>query len=187
MNEANGNARLARTLLKVALALDGFMLFFTLCSAVNNNGGLAVMLLLALAVMTVLALWYATKQGYWFVRQIERTWKQTCTGIGFIGEARSFRNGLKGAYLDGETKTIYPQLKNVCGNWQEWTAEIRFFDGQTIDDYNKHAAAFVLAFGVPFVSFDLAESGLISVRAGQIPIPAAYNFQQQHIWDSTQN
>lgn len=178
MTETYGNAGLARRLLRLALALDGFVVCFTLCAAVNNNAGIAVMLLLTLAVITGLALWYATKQGFWFVRQLERTWKQTCTGIGFTGEARSFRNGLKGAYLDGETKTIYPQLKNVCGNGQEWTAEVRFFDGQTIDGYTKRAAAFALAFGVPFVTFDLAESGLIRIRAGALAIPQAYDFPQ---------
>src|SRR5437660_808009 len=142
MNETYGNAGLARNLLRAALAVDGFMLFFALCAAVNNNGGGATVLMLFLAGLTGAALWYATKEGLWFVWRLERVWKHVCGHIGFSGEARSFKRGCKGAYIDGDTKTIYPQLKTVRGNWQAWAAEVRFFDGQTLDDYNQHAQAF---------------------------------------------
>src|SRR6266566_2656543 len=39
---------------------------------------------------------------------------------------------------------------------------------------HHHADAFALAFQVPFVTFELAENGLIRVRAGQVPVPDAY-------------
>src|SRR6266568_6683335 len=180
MNETYGKAGRARNLLRAALAVDGFVLFIALCAATNNNGGLAWLLLLSLAVLTVLALRYATKQGYWFVRRIERTWKQVCAGLGgnFVGEKNdylaSIREGVRSGgkyYVATQKKVAYPELKNVTGNWEAWTAEVRFFDGQTIENYTKAASAFALAFQVPFVNFDLAESGYIRIRAGEVPIP----------------
>src|SRR5437763_1753278 len=115
MNEAYGNAGLARNVLRAVLAVDGLVLFCALCAAVNHNGGGAVLLLLVLAGLTSAVLWYATKEGVWFVWRLERVWKHVCGHIGFSGQARSFKNGLKGAFIDGETKTIYPQLKHVRG------------------------------------------------------------------------
>jgi len=189
MNETYGKAGRARNLLRAALAVDGFVLFIALCAATNNNGGLAWLLLLSLAGMTGTALWYATKQGYWFVRRIERTWKQVCAGLGgnFVGEGNdylaSMREGVRSGgkyYVATQTKVIYPQLKNIRGNDQAWTAEVRFFDGQTIEEYNAHAAAYALSYSVPWVGFDLdEESGLIRIRAGQIQVPVAYDYQEE--------
>src|ERR1700693_5422054 len=103
MNESYGTPGLARTLLRAALAVDGFMLFFSLCAAANNNGGLAWLLLLALAGITGLALRYATKQGYWFVRRIERTWKHVCAGLGgnFVGEGNDYLASLREGMRSG--------------------------------------------------------------------------------------
>src|SRR6266702_351189 len=181
MSETNGNAGLARNVLRAALVLDGLMLFLMPCAAAATNGsGGQVLLLLLMAVLTGLALWYATKQGYWFVRRVERTWKQVCAGLGgnFVGEKNdylaSIREGVRSGgkyYVATQKKVAYPELKNVTGNWEAWTAEVRFFDGQTIENYTKAASAFALAFQVPFVNFELAESGYIRIRAGEVPIP----------------
>src|SRR6266568_8543317 len=187
MNETYGKAGRARNLLRAALAVDGFVLFIALCAATNNNGGLAWLLLLSLAVLTVLALRYATKQGYWFVRRIERTWKQVCAGLGgnFVGEGNDYlasvREGVRSGgryYVATQTKVVYPQLKNVRGHDQAWTAEVRFFDGQTIEEYNKHADAFALAFQVPYVAFELADDGLILMRCGPVQVPEAYEYHE---------
>lgn len=187
MNEAYGKADTARRWLRTVLVLDGFVLCFTLCSAANNNGGLSWLLLLVLAGITGLALWYATKNGYWFVRRVERTWKQTCAGLGgnFVGEQNdylaSIREGIRSHgqyYVATQKKVAYPVLKNICGNWESFTAEIRFISGQALDDYKNAANAFELAFQVP-VTFDIAESGLIRMRAGKVSVPAAYDFEVQ--------
>lgn len=165
--------------------MDGFVLFLALCSAANNNGGGATLLILCMAGITGLALRYATKQGLWFVRRVERTWAQVCSGLGgnFVGEKNDYlasvREGFasKGRYVETQKKVAYPELKNIRGNWKAWTAEVRFFDGQTIDDYNKNAPAFALAYNVPFCTFDLdEESGLIRVRAGRVPVPEPYEY-----------
>ncbi len=193
MSETNGNAGLARNVLRVVLVLDGLMLFLMPCAAAATDGsGGQVLLLLLMAVLTGLALWYATKQGYWFVRRVERTWKQVCAGLGgnFVGEKNdylaSIREGVRSGgkyYVATQKKVAYPELKNVTGNWEAWTAEVRFFDGQTIENYTKAASAFALAFQVPFVNFDLAESGYIRIRAGEVPIPETYEFDQLELSD----
>src|SRR5258708_36370055 len=93
MNESSGKAGMARNWLRAALAVDGFVLCFALCAATNNNGGLAWLLLLFVGGITGLALRYATKQGYWFVRRIERTWEHTCAGLSgnFVGEGNDYK------------------------------------------------------------------------------------------------
>jgi hypothetical protein len=195
MHETNGNAGLARNVLRAVLVLDGLMLFLMPCAAAATDGsGGQVLLLLFMAVLTGLALWYATQQGYWFVRRVERTWKHVCAGLGgnFVGVKNdylaSIREGLASggrSRVETQQKVAYPELKNVTGNWEAWTAEVRFFDGQTIDDYTKHAPAFALAFQVPFVNFDLAESGLIRIRAGEVPMPQAFDFDELELSDGS--
>ena len=196
MNETKGNTGLARGVMWSVLALDGFVVFFTLCTGTFNNGGGAASLLLFLAVITGLAAWYAIQAGLLFELRLEYRWKKTCAGLGgsFVGEGRARLQPGVSFDLYGsvkKTKVVrdkkYPKLRQVSGNREAWTAIIRPFYGQNVDDYNKQADRFAMAFHVPFVTFDLAENGLISVRAGQIPIPAAYDFQEQQIWDSTQN
>src|SRR6266567_2548811 len=131
MNEVYGNARLARNLLRAVLALDGFVLFFALCAASANYGG-GILLLPCMAVITALVLWYASQQGVWFVRKVERTWKSVCAGLGgnFEGDVNDYvasvREGIasKGRYyVPTQTKVAYPKLKNIRGNAQAWTAE----------------------------------------------------------------
>jgi hypothetical protein len=185
MNETNGNAGLARNVLRAALAVDGLMLFFALCASVNHNGGSATLLMLFLAALTGLALWYATKAGVWFVMRLEGTWQAVCSRIGFdgIGLEPLWKHGLKGRYIDKRTEVIYPKLINVRGDWNAWTAEVRFIQGQTLDEYNECADSFALAFGVPVVTFDVAESGLIRIRAGEVPIPETYEFDQLELSD----
>jgi hypothetical protein len=126
------------------------------------------------------------------VHRVERTWKSVCAGLGgnFAGEVNDYvasvRAGMQSKgryYVATQTKVAYPTLKNIRGNAQAFTAEVSFWHGQTTDDYTKHAAAFALAFGVPFVSFDLAESGLIRVRAGALAIPQAFDFPQLELSD----
>jgi hypothetical protein len=187
MHEANGNTGLARVVWWSALGLDGFVLFFTMCAASANNGGGVVLLMLSMAVITGLALWYVVQQGLWFEWQLERTWKRACAGLGgnFRGEGmsvvRSVRAGLqsRGQYVPTQTKTIYPKLRNVRGNRQAWTAVIKPFYGQNVDDYNKQADRLALAFNVPFVTFDKTEDGLIRIRAGAVPVPVAYEYQEK--------
>lgn len=178
MNSAYGDTRLARRLVWFFSILDAVLLFTVSCGATAVGGGVLLVLLPLTAVSVAVGV-YAVRQGVLFELQIERTWKRVCHGIGFKGEARSYRNGLNGAYRKAETKTIYPRLRNVRGTWDGWTGIVTFFDGQTIEEYTKHADAFALAFHVPFVTFDLAESGLISVRAGKAPVPAAFDHPGQ--------
>ncbi len=171
-----GNTRLARQLLWFA-AFINVPLLCMMCSFTANGGWLGALLLLLAVDVSVAA--YAISQGLVFELLQERTWKAVCSGIGFSGMARSMRGGLYGAYVKGETKTIYPKLRNVHGTREGWTGIVTPFAGQTIEDYTKQADAFALAFHVPFVTFGLAENGLISIRAGEVPVPAAYAYTGQ--------
>ena len=171
-----GNTRLARRLLWIAGYMDALTLFTLCCAAASHGAGILWIMLLPLG-FTVFALAYAYSQGLWFELGKERVWKRTCIGIGFKSEGRSYRNGLYGAYVKGETKIITPLLREVHGTHDSWTGLVTFFDGQTIEQYNAHADAYALAFQVPHCSFDVAESGLIRIRAGKVPVPAPYEFQ----------
>ncbi|MFL5658978.1 MAG: hypothetical protein ACJ8CB_32950 [Ktedonobacteraceae bacterium] len=191
MYEATENTGFAIALWRSTLVLDAFVLVFTLCAA-GNHGGVLVLLLLTMAVITGLAYRYAVRQGMKFVHRVKRTWKSVCAGLGgnFEGEVNDYvasvRAGMQSKgryYVATQTKVAYPTLKNIHGNAQAFTAEVSFWHGQTIDDYTKHAAAFALAFEVPFVNFDLSESGLIRIRAGALPIPQAYDFAQLELSD----
>src|SRR5260221_7532844 len=186
MNQAYGNTRLARGLVWLA-AFVNVALLFMLCSLASMGAAWMLALLLMLLVDGPVAL-YAYNQGLFFEWRVKRTFQPVCAGLGgnFVGEKNDYlasaRAGMQSRgqyYVATQKKVAYPELKNIRGNGEAWTAEVRFFDGQTIDDYNKHADAFALAFSVPFVTFDLAENGLISVRAGSVPVPAAYNHPGQ--------
>lgn len=176
MNKAQGNTRLARQLVWFFAILDAVVLFAAMCGlAAGQSGWLVVLLLLMVASVAVGA--YAVRQGLVFERRVERIWKAVCGGIGFKGEARSYRNGLNGAYRKGETKTIYPRLREVHGSRESFTAYITPFGGQDTSDYNKYAEKFAFAFMVPSVSFEAAEDGRIRLYAGKVPVPAVHEFQ----------
>ena len=62
----------------------------------------------------------------------------------------------------GDKIQVSADLTNVQDNTEIWG-----------EQYERNAPAFALAFQVPHVNFDLAESGLIRIRAGALPIPKA--------------
>ena len=168
---ARGNTRLARQLLWFAAFADVALLLM-MCS-LAANGGWVYGLLLAILVNGSIS-WHAVQAGLLFELKKERTWRAVCEGIGYVGEATSYRNGVRGA-MRGETKTVYPRLRHVNGTHESWTAIVRPFAGQTIDHYTKYAENFAFAFNVPSVTFEVHESGFLLMRAGSIPIPQAYS------------
>jgi len=187
-----GNTRLARRLLWAAGIINGMMLFTSCCagslaaipnpSGVSDSGGSGYGFVVALVVLSLgfgaVALLYATSTQLWFELGKERVFRHTCIGVGFVSEvegAWTWWRGLEGM-KNGAKKTITPRLRNVHGAHDSFVGEVAFFRGQTLEEYNKHAAAFAMSFRVPFVSFDLAENGLITIRAGQVPVPDAYAF-----------
>lgn len=177
MNSAYGNTRLARRLVQLALYISGLVFLMALCALCAQTGNLLWLVMLMLAGDVGVAV-YAIKQGLPFEWSLERIWKGVCGGIGFVGEARSYKFGLYGAYVRGDTKTLYPKLREVYGTRESWTGIVTFFDGQTIDEYNKHADAFALAYQVPFCSFELADNGLILMRCGPVQVPEAYRYHE---------
>jgi hypothetical protein len=177
MNQANGNTRLARLLLRVA-GITNALMFCTLCCEATANGAAGIMAVMLLPLgFWVVALLYATSQGLWFEKRCERVWKTACSGLdGFRGVARSYRFGLIGAFVLGDTKTIYPKLRDVHGTRESWTGMITPFGGQDPSDYNKVSEKFAFSFMVPATNFEAAEDGRILIRAGKVPVPDAYAF-----------
>lgn len=162
---ARGNTRLARRLLWCAAFAD-VALLCGMCT-LAANGGWVVVLLLGLAINGSIG-WYALDQGLAFELRKERTWRAVCEGIGYVGEATSYRNGVRGA-MRGETKDIYPKLRHVHGTHDDWTAIVMPFAGQTVDHYTKYAENFAFAFNVPSVTFEVHESGFLFMRAAASP------------------
>ena len=143
------------------------------------NSGIWAIMLLPLG-LGLFSLVYATSQGYWFERRCERVWKKTCCGLeGFKGTARSYRFGLVGAFILGDTKTIYPKLREVHGTHEAWTGIVTPFAGQTIEEYNeqKHTRAFALSFNVRFVSFERTDRDWFECVVGRCKCLSHTSFQ----------
>jgi len=171
-----------------------FVLFFNaalvmaaLCEmAASGAQGLGMALVLALIVDVPIAL-YAFSQDVPFVWGCQHTFDKVCRGLGgnFKYEGFSLRNsiqeGLKakpGEYVGNQTKTVYPTLRTVSGSRETWEGLIKPNPGQTIDDFNNNAAAYALAYHTQLCSFEVAHKGYIRIRVGWIPVPAAYDFQE---------
>jgi hypothetical protein len=183
MNCAYGNTRLARSLVRFALIISGVVLLAASCALCTQTTSLLWLLLLVLAADSGVAV-YAVKQGLLFEWSLERTWKAVCGGIAggkFKGEARSYRFGLIGAYVLGDTKTIYPKLREVHGTHEAWTGIVTPFAGQTIEEYNEHTKAFALAFNVRFVSFERTDTGLVQIRCGPVQVPEMYEYPVEQL------
>src|SRR5438270_1276966 len=180
MNSAYGNTRLARRLVRLALYISGMVLFMTMCTLCAQTANLLWLVVLMLAGDIGVAV-YAVKQGLPFEWRLDKKFQAVCGGIGFKGKARSYRFGLIGAYVMGDTKTIYPKIRSVHGDFEDFTALVYPFAGQTVEVYNKHTAAFTLAFNVPFVVFEPTGTGIIRVRCGQVQVPDMYAYPVEQL------
>ena len=184
MNQAYGNTRLARGLVRFAGVFNLAALFMLCPTAQAGAGAVVLMVLLAVLVDGAIGA-YATSQGYWFEWLMERKWKAVCQGIGFVGEGRlqfkprvaldpisSFQKG------KWERQTIYPKLRDVHGTRDSWTGTVYPFAGQTLEQYNANAPAYALAFNAKFCGYDRTPDGLLRIRVGDVPVPGAYNYGQ---------
>ena len=181
LNQAYGNTRLARTLVRVVGFCDAWLLFVSCYFAFVSPAGVVGMLVLLL-IANGLVGGYAFEQGLLFEWRVERIWKATCSGIsGMSGEARSYKNGVYGAYVKGETKTVYPKLREVHGDANGFTAYITAFGGQDPSDFNKVSDKFAFAFQTPFTRFEAAPDGRILMRCGEVQVPQAYEVEPQQV------
>lgn len=181
------NAQLARRLVVFALFFNATLVLAGLCEmAATGAQGLGVTLVLALVVNVPVAV-YAFSQDVPFVWGCQHTFNKVCRGLGgnFEYEAFSLGNSVRrgiesrGKYHVGnQTKTVYPTLRSVTGTREAWEGLVKPNPGQNVEDFNAHADAFALAYHVPFVSFDIAHKGLLRIRVGSVPIPAAFDFQE---------
>jgi hypothetical protein len=181
------NAQSARRLVKFALFFNlAIMLALCPMAGSDGGGGIAMTLLLALLVDVPIAV-YVFSQELPFVWRCEHTFNKVCRGLGgnFEYEAFSLGNSVRRGiesrgkyYVGNQTKTVYPTLRSVSGTREAWTGLVKPNPGQTVDDFNENASAFSLAFQVEFMAFEVAQKGLIAIRAGRVPIPAAYDFEE---------
>jgi len=173
MNQAYGNTRLARRLAWSALYVSGVVLFMAACTLCSQTTNLLWLVLLML-VGDIGMIWYAVKQGLPFELLLERRFRHVCVGIDFTGVGRSWKYGCYGAFVRGDTKTIYPKLRDANGHRGAFTATVIPFAGQTVAEYNDCSEAFTLAFNVPFVSFEPTGTGVIRMRCGEMQVPDTY-------------
>lgn len=175
------NTKLARSLIWLIAVVDLASLFL-LCTASSA----APAVLVVVAVVNVIVFAYAASQGFLLEYRIEQKFKRVCQNVGLTQKQLKvgFYDVGVGAMLDptfkrSDNAAVYPKLRGLVGNRQQWQAEIRQLPGQKLSDYTKHADAFALAFNVPFVSFELLGYGKLRIRAGQMAVPAPYAFQVQ--------
>ena len=181
MNQAYGNTRLARGLMMACVIGDATLVLLAMCdSAQPQGGGWVGGAFVAAALATLAASVYAATQGLVFELLLERRWQAVCGGLGgdFVGVR--LVPGLGFAFTWRlKAKPIYPKLRSVHGDRMGWTATVTPFAGQNVNDYNERADRFALAFNVPFCTFEIAKNGLISIRAGQMQVPAAFEYQEE--------
>ena len=194
------NTKRARRLLWVAGIVDAWMLC-VLCSAAGMGGSasgswvLIPLLLLAL-VFTVIVAVYAANHNLFFEMGVQRTWSRVCRNLGggFEAEVFSLGNSIREGiasrgqyYVGNQYKKIYPKLLTVQGTNSAWTGTIKPNPGQSLENFSDNVEAFALAYHVPFVTFQIAPKGHITIRAGKMPVPAQFNYPEQQVWRSTQN
>jgi len=188
MNCAYGNTRLARFLVRLC-AVGNVLAFFLMCeasSAVSGPGTAGWLLFGAgLVVGNVVTGIYALQQGLVFEWLRERQWAAVCKGIGgnFVGVGRAkFQPNPLWAVGGSAGKVVrqvkYPKLRDIRGTRDSFTGIVYPFAGQNVDDYIQMADRFALSFKVPCVVFDLDEHGLIRIRAGQVPVPVAFESEE---------
>jgi hypothetical protein len=181
------NAQLARRLVVFALVFNAALVVTALCEmAATGVQGLGVTLVLAMVVDVPVAV-YAFSQDVPFVWGCQHTFNKVCRGLhgnfkyeGF-SLGNSIREGLKakpGQYVGNQTKTVYPTLRSVTRTHEAWEGLVKPNPGQTIDNFNKNADAFALAYHAQFCGFDIAHKGLIRIRVGSVPVPAMYEFEE---------
>lgn len=175
------NTKLARGLLYTCAVVDVFALSM-LCTA--SSAAPAVLVVVAVVNIAVFAI--AAHQGYLLELIVEQQFKRVCQNVGLTQKQLKlgFHDVGVGAMLDptgkrADAAAVYPKLRGLVGTRQQWQAEFKPLRGQTPEHFNKHAEAFAIAFNVPVVRFELLGYSKIRIRAGQMPIPAAYSYQQQ--------
>lgn len=179
---AQGNTRLARRLVRFASVFDAVMLFLLICGAYSSAEGAFWWTLLLLGTNGAIA-YYAYSQGLFFELMLERRWKAVCVGLGgnFAGgRIQPVANPLwifGGSLMHTYEQKIVPKLREVHGTYDSWNGVVTPFAGQTVEEYNKKAPAFAQAFHVPYVTFTIAENGLLRIRAGQSLVPEAHSHQ----------
>jgi hypothetical protein len=181
------NAQVARQLVKFALFFNAALVLTGLCEmAASGAQGLGFMLLLALVVDVPLAV-YASSQDVPFVWGCQHTFHRVCRGLdGFEYETFSLGNSIRagmgarpGQYVGNQTKTVYPTLLTVTGSREAWEGLVKPNPGQDVEIFNANANAYALAYHAQFCSFDIAPKGLLRMRVGSVPIPPAFDFQEQ--------
>jgi DNA segregation ATPase FtsK/SpoIIIE, S-DNA-T family len=182
LGQAQGNTKQARLLLRVAGFVDASVLVTSLCFMFSAPVS-TFWFLVVLALVNVPLVWYAVSQGVVFEWFVERTFKEVCAGLGFNGEAISWKYGLIGA-LRGDRKIVQPNLRCVRGNGQAWTGIISQFPGQTVETYQAEAESYALAFNVPFCSFERTPMGDIRIRCGPVQVPEAYEYTPLPRWSN---
>jgi hypothetical protein len=177
------NTRLARGLVWFAGVFSLTMLLM-LCAVASNPAALAFVVMFALLVDSAIFA-YASSQGYWFEWMIENKWKAVCKGIGgnFVGEGHAkFQPNPLWAVGGSAGKVVrqvkYPKLRDIRGTRDSFTGIVYPLAGQNLDDFNQMADRYALCFRVSWVGFDIDANGLIRIRAGRVPVPVAFEFEE---------
>lgn len=177
LKQAYGNTKLARRLLWLTGYADAILVFTSLCVTASRTANL-LWLLVVLALANLVVGWFVLSQGVLFEWFAEKNFKEVCKGLGFEAEVRSFKYGLWGAFVKGDKKMAQPDLRCVRGNGQAFTGLITPLGGQKLEDYTNEAEAFALAFNMPFAAFERTPGGYILMRAGQVQVPEAYEYEE---------
>lgn len=178
---AQGNTHMARRLLWIATVIDCILLAMMLC--VGAGGGDISWMLIFGGIVSVSVGFYAHRQGLFFELRKEHVWKGVCYGIGFTDTKTVWVPGV--GTPRRKEGTAYPLLRDVEGTHESWTGTVIPLAGQTVEEFNKHAAAFAQAFYVPFVTFDLYNFGSIRIRAGEAPIPQVHSHPGRYLLPSS--
>src|SRR5438105_2785257 len=116
MTQAYGDTRQARRLVRLSMIASGAVFALAGCMVCSSTANLLWLVLLMLAAGDIGVMVYAVKQGLLFELLLERQFKHVCAGIDFTGVGRSWKYGCYGALVRGDTKIIYPKLRDCHGH-----------------------------------------------------------------------
>ena len=176
--------RQAQACLALSVLLGVCGLVWAACTASMGYGLLLPLLLCILPALLALMAALSNFQALYFGNRIRSEFRKCCLGTGLgekfethgVPEWKHYRL-IDLFRADGlHHRDNVPSLRDLSGNFDQWSAHIVPLYGQTVDDFTSQAAAFELAHNLPFVAFERSKSGGIVMRAGQLLVPETYEY-----------
>lgn len=174
----SGQVATAATVVKGLGFVVAGSLFVALCGLMMSNAGAVVVAFLLILASACFA--WPNVGAWWFAHRVNNTFVGQCNALGMSAVVDRFDVGAQireswnwSGRIGTKEVLQHPKLTRLEGSPEQWQAQIVPLLGQSLDDYQKFASSFALAFGVPYVNFDVVENSRIRIRAGSAVVPVS--------------